>query len=299
LGGNATTGITSTIYAANALLTVSGNAQLTGSVVVGTLNASGNVALTQMAAGSDGAGDVAGIADTLLAGNLDVYVDNANGLFTADELSRINDAIGAWNALLVAYSVSVVQVTDPGLANIVIDSGTTSASGDAADGVLGCYNGANSEITLLSGWNWYAASDRAKIGADQYDFQTTVTHEIGHALGLGGASDATSPMYESLATGVAHRTVSVADLNIPESPEGADPQMAAGFADEEGDRGRTASASVAAMASGQNAGASLLAHGAAPAWKQLDNDAVKLTAVRDQVWAAWNEDLLDTDLFGS
>ena len=42
-------------------------------------------------------------------------------------------------------------------------------------------------------------------------------------------------MYESLATGVANRSVSVADLNIAEAPEGADPQMAAGFADDRAD----------------------------------------------------------------
>ena len=126
---------------------------------------------------------------------------------------------------------------DPNLANIVIDTGTTSASGEAADGALGCFNGGAGEITLLQGWNWFAGADPTLIGAGQYDFQTTVTHELGHALGLGGALDPNSPMYESLATGVANRSVSVADLNIPEPPEGADPQMAAGFADDAADGG--------------------------------------------------------------
>ena len=54
-------------------------------------------------------------------------------------------------------------------------------------------------------------------------------HELGHALGLGDSSDPSSPMYETLATGVADRTVSTQDLNIPDPPEGADPQLAAGF----------------------------------------------------------------------
>jgi hypothetical protein len=36
-------------------------------------------------------------------------------------------------------------------------------------------------------------------------------------------------MYETLATGVADRTVSTQDLNIPDPPSGADPQKAAGF----------------------------------------------------------------------
>jgi hypothetical protein len=36
-------------------------------------------------------------------------------------------------------------------------------------------------------------------------------------------------MYETLASGVANRSVSTQDLNIPDPPEGADPQIAAGF----------------------------------------------------------------------
>jgi hypothetical protein len=56
-----------------------------------------------------------------------------------------------------------------------------------------------------------------------------VLHELGHALGLGGGSDPTSPMYEILAAGTAARVGTVADLNIPDSPAGADPQSAAGF----------------------------------------------------------------------
>jgi hypothetical protein len=227
--GNAMDGMTGTIYAASALLSMSGNSQLQNPLVVGTLNLGGNVSVTETAAGSDGADDALGLADTLMAGDLSAYINDPSGLFTADELARIQDAINDWDALLAPYSVTITEVSDPTLANIVIDTSTTSASGGADAGVLGCYNGATGEITIIQGWNWYAGSDTSQIGADQYDFETTVTHELGHALGLGHSTDTSSPMYATLATGVANRTVTTLDLNIPDPPGGADPQIAAGF----------------------------------------------------------------------
>jgi hypothetical protein len=229
LGGNGLVGVQGTIYAANALLTMSGNAQLQATLVVGTLNVSGNVSLSQIATGSDGGGDIVGIADTLVAGNLEVYVNDPSGYFTADMLARIQDAITGWDAVLQPYSVTITEVSDPSLANLVIDDGTTSASGTAAGGVLGCYNPANSEITILQGWSWYAGADPSQIAAGQYDFQTTISHELGHALGLGGSSSLTSPMNEILPTGTARRGMTAADLNIPYPPQGADPLTAAGY----------------------------------------------------------------------
>jgi hypothetical protein len=227
--GDAMAGMSGTIYAANALLSMSGNASLQNPVVVGMLNLSGNVSLTQIASGSDGTGDVSGIANTLLAGNLSVFLNDPNNLFTADQLARIQDAINAWNAILAPYNVTITEVSDPTLANLVLDTSTTSACGGAANGVLGCYNEPNNEITMIQGWNWYAGADPSQIGAGQYDFETTVLHELGHALGLGGSTNPSSPMYETLAAGVADRTPATQDLNIPDPPEGADPRMAAGF----------------------------------------------------------------------
>jgi hypothetical protein len=56
-----------------------------------------------------------------------------------------------------------------------------------------------------------------------------VTHELGHALGLGGSPNPSSPMYEVLAAGTTRRIPAAADLNIPEPEAGADPERAAGF----------------------------------------------------------------------
>jgi sugar lactone lactonase YvrE len=228
-GGNAMNGISGVIYAPNALLSFSGNSQLQAALDVGMLNLSGNVALTQTAAGSDGSGDTSGIANTLLAGDLSVYINDPSGLFTSDELARIQEAVNAWDAILAPYNVTITEVSNPTLANMVIDTSTTSACGGRSSGVLGCFNAPNNEITLIQGWNWYPGSDPTQIGAGQYDFETTVLHELGHALGLGGSTNTSSPMYQTLAAGAALRTVTTQDLNIPDPPEGADPQRAAGF----------------------------------------------------------------------
>jgi hypothetical protein len=112
------------------------------------------------------------------------------------------------------------------LANVTIDDGTTSAAGSASDGVLGCYN-STGEITILQGWNWYDGADATQIGSNHYDFQTVMTHELGHALSLGGSTGTSSPMNEVLAAGVARRTPAAADLNIPAEPDGADAERAA------------------------------------------------------------------------
>jgi uncharacterized repeat protein (TIGR03803 family) len=228
LGGNGVLGLNGTIYAPTAQVTVTGNAQLKGALIADRLSLSGSGVSTQVADGSAGSILDNANAGTLLAGNITVYVNDPSSYFTADELSRIQDAINTWDNLLAPFSVTISEVSDPTLANVVIDNGTTSAAGSAANGILGSFS-SSGEITILQGWNWYAGADASAIGANQYDFQTVMAHELGHALGLGGSPDSTSPMYEILAAGIVRRAPTVADLNIPEAPAGADPEMAAGF----------------------------------------------------------------------
>jgi predicted Zn-dependent protease len=157
---------------------------------------------------------------SLLGGNIDVYVDNSNVDLTADELARIQDAVTAADAVTEPYGVAVTEVTDPTLADVTLNMDTTSAVGGYADGVLGCTTDSG-QITVINGWNFYAGTVETQIGSGQYDFQTVVTHELGHALGLGHSADSASVMYASLNTGVVNRSLSVADLNVADTDNSA------------------------------------------------------------------------------
>jgi hypothetical protein len=167
---------------------------------------------------TDGSGAAAG---ELLAGDLSLYIDDPSGYLDSNARARINDSIAKLDNLLVPYSVVVTLSTDASTANLVLDTANNSPAGGFADGVLGCYSGSD-VITLIQGWSWFTGADASSIGADQYDFETIVSHELGHALGLGHSSDPTSTMFASLATSQVRRYLTAADLAIPDLGAGAD-----------------------------------------------------------------------------
>jgi hypothetical protein len=150
---------------------------------------------------------------------VDLYVDNSNGDLSSDELARIQDAVNAIDATIAPYGVTIIEVSDPTQANVTLNMAAISALGGVAQGVLGCTTDAD-QVTMLQGWSWYAGSDPTQVGAGQYDFETAVVHELGHVLGLGHSSTATSVMYSTLAAGTADRTLTAADLNVPDTDSG-------------------------------------------------------------------------------
>jgi hypothetical protein len=165
-------------------------------------------------------GSTAATAGALLGGNLTLSINDPNSLFTADERARIAQAIASVDATIAPYGVTITQVSDgDATASVTLDTGSTSAVGGYANGVLGCETDSG-EITLIQGWNWYAGSDPTAVGSGQYDFETVVIHELGHALGLGHSANSASVMYATLAAGTANRAMTTADLNVPDSDGG-------------------------------------------------------------------------------
>src|SRR5262249_48902932 len=100
----------------------------------------------------------------LLAGDIELCVDTSNGELTADELARVQDGVAAVDAVTEPYGVTVAEVSDPTLADVTLNMDSNSAVGGYADGVLGCTTDAG-QITIITGWNFYAGSDATQIGS--------------------------------------------------------------------------------------------------------------------------------------
>jgi predicted outer membrane repeat protein len=237
-GGKTTAGINQLNAFINQVTAFQKNGKLTSDQAQALISAA-NLAITAASGGSGAhltnqdASAASGSADTqpvsdagqLVTGTIGFYLDNADGTpVAADEQARFDDAIAALDATFGSYGVNLVDVgaTDAADAIVQVEIADTSAAGSAADGVLGCTVAGH--ITLLTGWNWYTGADPSAIGAGQYDFETIVTHELGHAIGLGHSGDTSSVMYPYLASGVVSRTVTTQDMSVLEAATGTTPE---------------------------------------------------------------------------
>jgi hypothetical protein len=195
-----------------------GGGQLVNSATVSagdltvTDDASVNLTLHQLAATASTMLSAGNLLGSVKPGVYLVAVDNLPA--GAAEQARIADAIATINAELGSFGVVMEQVSaaDATSADVHINFAEAAFGNSLADGTLGVMSGAN--ITLIGGWNYYLGSDRSGIGADQYDFQTLVTHELAHVVGLGEGSDPASVMSLYLAPGQVRRDFSANDLAL-------------------------------------------------------------------------------------
>jgi hypothetical protein len=215
---------TGLFYGGNQTLTSQANNVLNG------INTTGDISLVAADASSTGAD--APLVTTLAPmsqGTLVVAVDT--GSFAADpnaaaEQAGIDAAIASINQTLASRGVTLqeIQGDDSVIADVHLHLSATSDIGGASNGVLGVTEMAGQEVTIITGWNYYFGSDPTGIAAGQYDFQSVVSHELGHSIGLGHSTDSTSVMYPYLDTQQIHRTLTAADLAFLDSDGGAAPE---------------------------------------------------------------------------
>jgi Cadherin domain/Matrixin len=151
----------------------------------------------------------------LLIGTVGVLLTHASGHVTADHLARVQDMLDSLNTIFAQSGLTLILLDgqNQAEATVHVDIAPSSECGDAAAGILGCTWGPG-EITILAGWDWYTGADTAGIGWGQYDFQSVLAHELGHAVGLNHSGDELSVMYAWLADGSTRRNLTEDDLAL-------------------------------------------------------------------------------------
>ena len=213
LSGNAM-GMRGSIYAPKAQAVLSGNGQLQMTLIVDRLSMSGNAisALTAGSAASSDSATMTPLRGQLNTGTLRVSIDNSLLLASREQLDRIRDAIQTINTDFGPFGVHLVEIdSSQAVADILLKLSNTSACGGAEEGNLGCSTKWG-EITIVEGWSWYTQADAQSIPRDRFDYQTIVTHELGHAIGLEHSSDNQSAMYAVLDSGIIRREFTAHDL---------------------------------------------------------------------------------------
>lgn len=217
LNASSVVGLSGTIYAPAALMDITGSSVLRTPTIVGQLSMTGSGTIPlRVVSTHEEAGHAAG---QLLGDDLLVFIDLGARPFRPTEAARIREAVDGLSRLLQPFQVVVATVFERELATLIIRSQTSTTLGGHDEGILALYStGAGvgvDSIEIVDGWNWYTGANPARIGPDQFDFQTVVLHELGHALGLGHSDRPGSAMSDSLQMGLVRRNLTVADLAIP------------------------------------------------------------------------------------
>ncbi len=154
-------------------------------------------------------------ADELLIGSIGVSLSSSVGEVTAEQAARLDEALVELNETFGLYGLTLValdgQTTADAEINVAIAN--DSLCGGLGEGILGCTSGPG-QITVIDGWDWYVGEDTSTIGAGQYDFQTVLTHEVGHAVGLTHSGDNVSVMYSWLLPAETKHSLSAQDLEL-------------------------------------------------------------------------------------
>ncbi len=214
-------GLQGTLYAPSVQLTLGKKTEIAMSLIVDRLKLDGGATSNLITDGSNPDPETGSpvIAEGhLLSDVVSVALLDPTGALNTELQARYHNAIATLSDAFAAYDLTLVDVgvENYDFADVRVEVATTSACGSASDGILGCTT-TTGEITLLVGWDWYEGSDAASIDQDQFDFQSIVTHELGHSIGLDHSGDTNSVMYSILDSADLRRSVTTQDLTLLEN----------------------------------------------------------------------------------